>query len=179
MAEEILRELMPVTGLRKWRVWCRRDLTHQHGSGRHEDRLRLRADSRGLRRVGIPVIASGGVGNLEHIYDGLTQGKASAALAASIFHYQEYSIAECKNYLHSRGIPVRLMLSTSSSSLALNLDAARLSPKVRRSEHHSFSRRIKKRQLDHGCADGLSSIFHSDFKIDPGSGFHVFLSDCG
>jgi imidazole glycerol-phosphate synthase subunit HisF len=57
--------------------------------------------------VSIPVIASGGVGNLEHIYDGLTQGKASAALAASIFHYQEYSIAECKNYLHSRGIPVR------------------------------------------------------------------------
>ena len=59
-------------------------------------------------QVRIPVIASGGVGNLEHIYDGLTQGKASAALAASIFHYQEYSIAKCKSYLHSRGIPVRL-----------------------------------------------------------------------
>jgi cyclase len=60
-------------------------------------------------RVGIPVIASGGAGSLEHIYDGLTQGKASAALAASIFHYQEYSVAECKNYLHNRGIPVRLV----------------------------------------------------------------------
>jgi imidazole glycerol-phosphate synthase subunit HisF len=60
-------------------------------------------------RVDIPVIASGGVGNLQHIYDGLTQGKASAALAASIFHYGEYSIAECKNYLHGRGIPVRLV----------------------------------------------------------------------
>ncbi len=59
-------------------------------------------------RVGIPVIASGGVGNMEHIYDGLTRGKASAALAASIFHYQEYSIAECKKYLRGRGIPVRL-----------------------------------------------------------------------
>jgi cyclase len=59
--------------------------------------------------VNIPVIASGGVGGLEHIYEGLTQGKASAALAASIFHYGEYSIAECKNYLHSRGIPVRLV----------------------------------------------------------------------
>lgn len=59
--------------------------------------------------VGIPVIASGGVGNLEHIYEGLTQGKASAALAASIFHYREYSISECKQYLHSRGIPVRLV----------------------------------------------------------------------
>jgi len=58
--------------------------------------------------VGIPVIASGGVGNLEHIYDGLTQGNASAALAASIFHYGEYTVADCKNYLHSRGIPVRL-----------------------------------------------------------------------
>jgi len=58
-------------------------------------------------RVSIPVIASGGVGNLEHIYDGLTQGKASAALAASIFHYREYSIAECKDFLQRRGIPVR------------------------------------------------------------------------
>jgi cyclase len=59
-------------------------------------------------RVDIPVIASGGVGTLEHIYQGLTQGKASAALAASIFHFGEYSISECKNYLHGRGIPVRL-----------------------------------------------------------------------
>ena len=59
--------------------------------------------------VGLPVIASGGVGNLEHIYEGLTEGKASAALAASIFHYREYSISECKNYLHARGIPVRLV----------------------------------------------------------------------
>jgi len=58
-------------------------------------------------RVGIPVIASGGVGNLEHIYEGLTQGGASAALAASIFHFQEYSIAECKNYLQGRGVAVR------------------------------------------------------------------------
>jgi cyclase len=59
----------------------------------------------------IPVIASGGVGNLEHIYQGFTRGNASAALAASIFHYREYSIAECKSYLHSRGIQVRLPLS--------------------------------------------------------------------
>lgn len=62
-------------------------------------------------RVSIPVIASGGAGNLEHIYEGLTAGKASAALAASIFHYQEYTIAECKNYLRQRGIPVRLIHS--------------------------------------------------------------------
>jgi imidazole glycerol-phosphate synthase subunit HisF len=58
--------------------------------------------------VNIPVIASGGVGTLEHIYDGFIQGNASAALAASIFHYREYSIGECKQYLHGRGIPVRL-----------------------------------------------------------------------
>jgi cyclase len=58
-------------------------------------------------RVGIPVIASGGVGTLEHIYEGLTQGNASAALAASIFHFREYTIAECKNYLSSRGVTVR------------------------------------------------------------------------
>jgi imidazole glycerol-phosphate synthase subunit HisF len=58
--------------------------------------------------VAIPVIASGGVGNLQHIYDGFTQGGASAALAASIFHYREYSIADCKNYLHDRGIAVRI-----------------------------------------------------------------------
>lgn len=58
-------------------------------------------------RVRIPVIASGGAGNLEHIYQGLTQGKASAALAASIFHYREYSIFDCKSYLRSRGVPVR------------------------------------------------------------------------
>jgi cyclase len=58
-------------------------------------------------RVAIPVIASGGVGNLAHIYDGLTEGKASAALAASIFHFREYSIADCKKYLQSRGVCVR------------------------------------------------------------------------
>ena len=59
-------------------------------------------------RVPIPVIASGGVGNPQHIYDGLTVGKASAALAASIFHYGEYTIVECKAYLRQRGIPVRM-----------------------------------------------------------------------
>jgi len=62
--------------------------------------------------VGIPVIASGGVGNLEHIFDGLTLGKASAALAASIFHYREYTIADCKRYLQTRGVPVRFRPDT-------------------------------------------------------------------
>ena len=59
-------------------------------------------------RVGIPVIASGGVGNLEHIREGLVEGCASAALAASIFHFREYTIRECKEYLQQHGVPVRL-----------------------------------------------------------------------
>ena len=58
--------------------------------------------------VTIPVIASGGVGNLEHIYDGFTAGKADAALAASIFHFREYSIKEAKEYLKERGVPIRV-----------------------------------------------------------------------
>jgi len=59
-------------------------------------------------RVKIPVIASGGVGNLEHIHQGLTEGGASAALAASIFHFREYTIDECKEYLRQRNVPVRM-----------------------------------------------------------------------
>jgi len=62
--------------------------------------------------VMIPVIASGGVGNLQHLYDGLSLGKASAVLAASIFHYREHSIREAKRFLHERGIPVRVSGST-------------------------------------------------------------------
>jgi cyclase len=58
--------------------------------------------------VSIPVIASGGVGTLQHIYEGLTAGGADAALAASIFHYREYTIRECKEYLAARGVAVRL-----------------------------------------------------------------------
>jgi cyclase len=58
--------------------------------------------------VTIPVIASGGVGNLEHIYDGFVKGKADAALAASIFHFKEYTIRQAKEYLRERGVPVRL-----------------------------------------------------------------------
>jgi cyclase len=59
------------------------------------------------RAVSMPVIASGGVGTLEHMAEGLTLGEADAVLAASIFHYREYSIAETKDYLAKRNIPVR------------------------------------------------------------------------
>ena len=58
--------------------------------------------------VNIPVIASGGVGNLEHLYQGIKIGKASAVLAASIFHFGEYTILEAKQYLETKGIPVRI-----------------------------------------------------------------------
>jgi cyclase len=59
-------------------------------------------------RVGIPVVASGGVGTLDHFYQGFTRGKADACLAASVFHYGEFTVREVKEYLRARGIPVRL-----------------------------------------------------------------------
>ena len=59
-------------------------------------------------KVNIPVIASGGVGNLDHLADGIKLGNASAVLAASIFHYGKYSVKEAKEYLDSKGIPVRI-----------------------------------------------------------------------
>ena len=58
--------------------------------------------------VGIPVIASGGVGTLQHLADGVTEGRADAVLAASIFHYGEYTVRQAKEYMRSRGIEVRL-----------------------------------------------------------------------
>ncbi len=59
-------------------------------------------------RVGIPVIASGGVGNLDHLADGVLEGKADAVLAASIFHFGEYTIEQAKRHMQARGIEVRL-----------------------------------------------------------------------
>lgn len=58
--------------------------------------------------LSIPVIASGGVGTLEHLYDGFVKGKADAVLAASIFHFRTYTIAQAKTYLRERGVPVRV-----------------------------------------------------------------------
>jgi cyclase len=59
-------------------------------------------------QVSIPVIASGGVGTLEHLYDGFVKGKADAVLAASIFHFRTFTIPQAKRYLRDRGVPVRL-----------------------------------------------------------------------
>jgi len=58
--------------------------------------------------VNIPVIASGGAGNMEHMYQAVTQGKADAVLAASIFHYGEYTVSQVKEYLQEKGVVVRL-----------------------------------------------------------------------
>jgi len=58
--------------------------------------------------VSIPVIASGGAGTFEHFFDVFTEGKADAALAASIFHYSEHAVADLKQFLHDRGVPARL-----------------------------------------------------------------------
>jgi cyclase len=57
--------------------------------------------------VSIPVIASGGVGTLDHLYQGFVKGKADAVLAASIFHFRTYTISQAKAYLQERGVPVR------------------------------------------------------------------------
>ena len=80
-------------------------------TGVHTDGTREGYDIEGTRAiaeaVGIPVIASGGAGKLEHIYDVLTAGRASAALAASIFHFGTYTVRQVKDYLRERGVGVR------------------------------------------------------------------------
>jgi imidazole glycerol-phosphate synthase subunit HisF len=58
--------------------------------------------------VSVPVVASGGAGNCEHIYEAVTEGKAEAALLASLLHFGQLTVSEIKNYLRSRSVPVRL-----------------------------------------------------------------------
>ena len=73
-----------------------------HRSGYDLELTRIMSES-----LPVPVIASGGAGNLEHLYEALVAGKADAVLAASIFHYRSYSIHQTKEYLAEKGIPVR------------------------------------------------------------------------
>ena len=75
------------------------------GTGAGYDLALTRAVS---EAVSVPVIASGGAGGLEHLFESVTEGKADAALVASIFHFGRHTIAEAKRYLHERGVPVRL-----------------------------------------------------------------------
>jgi cyclase len=58
--------------------------------------------------VSVPVIASGGVGSLEHLREGVVEGRADAVLVASLFHFGQHTVAEAKRYLDERGVPVRL-----------------------------------------------------------------------
>lgn len=81
-------------------------LTSMDRDGTHEG-YDLELTAHVAAAVSIPVIASGGAGTLEHLYAGLTVGKASAVLAASIFHFGQYTIAEAKAYLQARGVCVR------------------------------------------------------------------------
>ena len=81
--------------------WCRGNPFNQYG-----------LTKRIAERVSIPVIASGGAGKCGDFYDALTEGKADAALAASLFHYKELEICEVKEYLASRGVPVRIQDGT-------------------------------------------------------------------
>ncbi len=74
----------------------------------HQDGYDLELTRAISEAVNVPVIASGGAGKLEHLYDAITIGRADAVLAASIFHYGTYSIRQAKVYLSERGIPVRL-----------------------------------------------------------------------
>jgi cyclase len=74
------------------------------GTGDGYDLALLRAIS---TSVGVPVIASGGAGTLAHMYAGLAEGHADAVLAASIFHFGTYSVADVKQYLAERGVPIR------------------------------------------------------------------------
>jgi len=75
------------------------------GTGAGYDLALTRAVS---EAVSVPVIASGGAGGLEHLFESVTEGKADAALVASIFHFGRHTIAEAKQYLRERGVPVRL-----------------------------------------------------------------------
>lgn len=68
------------------------------------------------QRVSIPVIASGGAGNLEHLRDAVIDGAADAVLAASIFHFREYAVDEAKRFLHDAGVPVRLPANKPAAS---------------------------------------------------------------
>ena len=82
-------------------------LTSMDRDGTHEG-YDLELTAAVADRVEVPVIASGGAGTVEHLYEAFTIGKADAALAASIFHFREISVAEAKSYLSGRGISVRL-----------------------------------------------------------------------
>ena len=88
-----------------------RDSAHLHGPRRHQNGYDLPLTRAIADAVTVPVIASGGVGTLEDLVRGVTEGHASAVLAASIFHFGEVSIAQAKQALAAAGLPVRHLIS--------------------------------------------------------------------
>ena len=88
-------------------TWCGRDIVHQHESRRVKTGYANEALSSLADGLSIPIIASGGAGAKEHFRDVFLQGKADAALAASVFHFGEIKIPELKSYLCAQGIAMR------------------------------------------------------------------------
>ncbi len=86
----------------------RRDPAHLDGPRRHQGRLRHRATRAIADAVTVPVIASGGVGTLDHLVEGIRDGHATAVLAASIFHFGEYTVRQAKEHMAAAGLPMRL-----------------------------------------------------------------------
>ena len=86
----------------------RRDPAHLDGPRRHAAGFDLELTRAIADAVTVPVIASGGVGTLDHLVEGVREGHASAVLAASIFHYGEHSIGEAKRHMAAAGLPMRL-----------------------------------------------------------------------
>ena len=107
--EEIIQVLMQLSSQKKWKKCGAGELLI---TSMDRDGTQIGYDIDLMNKISstinIPVIASGGVGNLDHLVDGIKLGKASAVLAASIFHYGKYSVKEAKQYLDSKGIPVRI-----------------------------------------------------------------------
>ena len=103
------RVWMRSNGRKKWLIWARGELLltsmDRDGTKSGFDLELTRAIS---DAVTIPIIASGGVGNLQHMVDGVKEGHADAVLAASIFHFGEFGIDEAKHYMKQHGIEVRL-----------------------------------------------------------------------
>ena len=89
-------------GVSSFHQWCAMD------ASLHQGEKSMGSRTYQVQRRQFYCCASGGVGTLDHLYDGITTGGASAVLAASIFHYGEHSIKDAKEYLNSKKVPVRL-----------------------------------------------------------------------
>ena len=95
-------------GLGSGKPWRRRDPFHQYDARWRKRRIRERRSATLADTLHIPVIASGGAGKMEHFRDTFSNGKADAALAASVFHFGEIRIGDLKQYLKDEGINVRI-----------------------------------------------------------------------